>query len=133
MRPEAEALRQATLDHARAQAAYDQAVWQAAQLGLENFSILCSHVLVPPAMEAILSAVAKDGVLLTGLTTEEVVRTATISQVGAVVFVRGQEPTARIIDQAKSFNLPLLVTDYSMFVSIGKLYMNGLRGLDGSW
>ncbi len=32
------------------------AVWQAAQLGIENFSILCSHVLVPPAMEAILSA-----------------------------------------------------------------------------
>lgn len=32
------------------------AVWQAAQLGVENFSILCSHVLVPPAMEAILSA-----------------------------------------------------------------------------
>lgn len=32
------------------------AVWQAAQLGLDNFSILCSHVLVPPAMEAILSS-----------------------------------------------------------------------------
>lgn len=32
------------------------AVWQAKQLGLQNFSILCSHVLVPPAMEAILSA-----------------------------------------------------------------------------
>jgi len=32
------------------------AVWQAGQLGLENFSILCSHVLVPPAMEAILSS-----------------------------------------------------------------------------
>jgi hydrogenase expression/formation protein HypD len=32
------------------------AVWQAQQLGLTNFSILCSHVLVPPAMEAILAA-----------------------------------------------------------------------------
>jgi hydrogenase expression/formation protein HypD len=32
------------------------AVWRAKQLGLENFSILASHVLVPPAMEAILSA-----------------------------------------------------------------------------
>lgn len=32
------------------------AVWQAAQLGLDNFSILCSHVLVPPAMEAILGS-----------------------------------------------------------------------------
>jgi len=32
------------------------AVWQARRLGLKNFSILCSHVLVPPAMEAILSS-----------------------------------------------------------------------------
>lgn len=32
------------------------AVWQARELGLRNFSILCAHVLVPPAMEAILSA-----------------------------------------------------------------------------
>lgn len=84
-------------------------------------------------MKAILATVAKDVLLLTGLTSEEVVRTATISQAGAVVFVRGQEPSARTIAQARDFNLPLLVTDYSMFVAIGKLYMNGLRGLDGSW
>ena len=32
------------------------AVWQAAQLGLHNFSILCAHVLVPPALEALLGA-----------------------------------------------------------------------------
>ncbi len=32
------------------------AVCQARQLGLANFSILCAHVLVPPAMEAILTA-----------------------------------------------------------------------------
>ena len=34
------------------------AVWQAEKLGLGNFSILCSHVLVPPAMEAILGSPA---------------------------------------------------------------------------
>ena len=32
------------------------AVWQAKRLGLTNFSILTSHVLVPPAREAILSS-----------------------------------------------------------------------------
>ena len=32
------------------------AVYQAAQKGLKNFSLLVSHVLVPPAMEAVLSA-----------------------------------------------------------------------------
>lgn len=32
------------------------AAWQAQRLGLQNFSMLVSHVLVPPAMEAILSS-----------------------------------------------------------------------------
>jgi hydrogenase expression/formation protein HypD len=32
------------------------AVWQAARLGLDNFSVLVSHVLVPPAMTAILES-----------------------------------------------------------------------------
>jgi hydrogenase expression/formation protein HypD len=32
------------------------AVWQAHQLGMKNFTILTSHVLVPPAMEVILGA-----------------------------------------------------------------------------
>ena len=31
-------------------------VWRARELDLDNFSILCSHVLVPPAMEAILGS-----------------------------------------------------------------------------
>jgi hydrogenase expression/formation protein HypD len=32
------------------------AVWRAHEAGIDNFSILCSHVLVPPAMEAILGS-----------------------------------------------------------------------------
>jgi hydrogenase expression/formation protein HypD len=31
-------------------------VWEARRLGVRNFSILCSHVLVPPAIEALLSS-----------------------------------------------------------------------------
>lgn len=32
------------------------AVWQAQRLGLQNFAVLVSHVLVPPAMQAVLSS-----------------------------------------------------------------------------
>lgn len=35
--------------------AHAMAVWQAQRLGLDNFSLLCSQVLVPPAMQAILA------------------------------------------------------------------------------
>lgn len=37
------------------------AVYQARQMGLTNFSVLVSHVLVPPAMEAILRAGSAEG------------------------------------------------------------------------
>jgi hypothetical protein len=50
-----------------------------------------------------------------------------------LVFVRGKKPPETLIDIAKSYNLPVLLTDYSLFVACGRLYMNGLRGLDGSW
>jgi len=84
-------------------------------------------------MDDVLSAIAKNCLLLTGLTTEHVIRTAQISGVAAVVFVRGKKPDEQIVNLAKSFNLPLLLTRYSLFVASGRLYMNGLRGLDGSW
>ena len=84
-------------------------------------------------MEDVLAAAAKDALLLTGLTTEHVIRTAKVVGVGAVVFVRGKTPRDEIIELASSFDLPILRTEYSLFVACGRLYMNGLRGLDGSW
>ena len=84
-------------------------------------------------MADVLSAVAKGAVLLTGLTTEQVLRTARVAGVAVVVFVRGKRPDQPVIELARSYNLPLLLTRYSLFVASGRLYMNGLRGLDGSW
>ena len=84
-------------------------------------------------MDDVLSAIAKNGLLLTGLTTEHVIRTAQVAGVAAVVFVRGKKPDEQIVNLAKAYDLPLLLTRYSLFVASGRLYMNGLRGLDGSW
>ena len=84
-------------------------------------------------MADILSAVAKGAALLTGLTTEHVLRTARVADVAVVVFVRGKKPDEPVLELARSYNLPVLLTEYSLFVASGRLYMNGLRGLDGSW
>ncbi|MGD8344437.1 MAG: DRTGG domain-containing protein [Desulfobacterales bacterium] len=84
-------------------------------------------------MADVLSAVTKDAALLTGLTTEQVLRTAKIAEVAVVVFVRGKKPDTPIIELAKFYELPVLLTKYSLFVASGRLYVNGLRGLDGSW
>ncbi len=84
-------------------------------------------------MEDILAAVARGAVLLTGLTSDDVVRTAKVAGVSAVVFVRGKHPEQSTVELARTFDLPILLTDDSLFVACGRLYMNGLRGLDGSW
>ncbi len=84
-------------------------------------------------MDDVLSAVTKGSVLLTGIVSEQVIRTAKIAGVSCVVFVRGKEPGKSVLDLADSHDITIMVTGYSMFVSSGRLYMNGLRGLDGAW
>lgn len=84
-------------------------------------------------MKDVLSAAAKGCVLLTGATTAHVLQTARVMQVGAVVIVRGKRPPEDVIALARAYNIPMLLTDYSLFVACGRLYMDGMRGLDGSW
>ena len=84
-------------------------------------------------MDDVLAAAAKGCALLTGVTTTHVIQTARIAQVGAVVIVRGKRPPEDMIQMARNYGIPLLLTDYSLFVACGRLYMNGIRGLDGSW
>jgi len=69
---------------------------------------------------------------MTGLTTVQVIRTALIAGVGAVIFVRGKKATKEVIDMARANEIPLLSTPYSMFVSCGRLHAQGMKGLNGS-
>ena len=82
-------------------------------------------------MSDILAALSEGCILLTGLTTVQVVRTAMVAGVGAVVFVRGKVPPREVIDLANSEGLPLISSPYSMFVSSGRLHACNLTGLDG--
>ena len=59
--------------------------------------------------------------LLTGLTSQQVVRTAEITGAVAIVFVRGKLPPQEAIGLAKSHNIPLIMTDKSMFDSCRKI------------
>jgi len=88
------------------------AVWQARQLGLENFTILCSHVLVPPAMEAILSAPdnSVDGFLAAG-------------HVCAVMGTTQYEPLAR------KHRVPIIVTGFEPLDLLQGIYMT-LKALE---
>ena len=72
-------------------------------------------------------AFGQEGMLLmTGLTHPQVVRTAEMAGVAALVFVRGKVPPPETIALADEKGMPLLASKYTMFETCGRLYAAGL-------
>jgi hydrogenase expression/formation protein HypD len=82
------------------------AVWRAKQIGLRNFSILCSHVLVPPAIEALLSSPAN---LVQGFLAA-----------GHVCTVMGYE---EYVPLAVKYKVPIVVTGFEPVDILQGIYM----------
>ncbi len=83
-------------------------------------------------MSDVLAFVKDQSVLLTGLVNMQVVRTAEMMDMLCVVFVRGKEPTAEMIELAREFNIVLMTTPLRLFTACGLLYSSGLTGGDGN-
>ena len=79
-------------------------------------------------MSDVLAFIKSDSLLLTGLTSIQVIRTAEVADIAAICFVRGKKPDEETIRLAESKGLPLLVTQLPMFESCGQLYKKGLIG-----
>jgi len=81
-------------------------VFQAKKLGLKNFSLLCSHVLVPPAIEAILSGPSN--------------RVQGFLAAGHVCTVMGYE---QYIPLARRYGVPIVVTGFEPVDILQGIYM----------
>jgi predicted transcriptional regulator len=81
-------------------------------------------------MSDVLASVQPHAVLLTGLCNPQVVRTAQMADVAAIVFVRGKMPTQDVVDLANAEKIPLITTPYGMFELCGRLYKAGLPSLE---
>lgn len=64
--------------------------------------------------------------LLTGLTNPQVVRTAEMADVKAIVFVRGKQPPSETVALAREKGIPLLATRFTLYESCGRLFAQGL-------
>lgn len=69
-------------------------------------------------------------VLLTGLTNPQVVRTAEMADMAAIVFVRGKVPPPETIALAKEKGIPLITAPYTLFEMCGRLYKRGMASCD---
>jgi len=65
-------------------------------------------------------------ILMTGLTNPQVIRTAEMAGITAIVFVRGKIPPPETIKLAEGKRIPLLASRYTMYETCGRLFQAGL-------
>lgn len=77
-------------------------------------------------MSDVLAFTHANTLLLTGLTNPQVVRTADMAGIQAIVFVRGKLPPPETVTLARDKGIPLLASKYTMFETAGRLHRAGL-------
>ena len=81
-------------------------------------------------MSDVLASSQPKAVLLTGLTNPQVVRTAQIAEIRAIIFVRGKQPQAETLTIATQENMPLITSPFGMFELCGRLHRAGLPSFE---
>ncbi len=81
-------------------------------------------------MSDVLASIEPGAVLLTGLCNPQVIRTAVMADVAAVVLVRGKNPPETTINLAEEENIPLISSPFGMFELCGRLHLAGLPSLE---
>jgi len=79
-------------------------------------------------MSDVLAYVQNNVLLLTGLIHPQVIRTAEMLDIRAIVIVRGKKPSDELIEMARIREIVLVRTKHSLFTASGVLFENGLLG-----
>lgn len=79
-------------------------------------------------MSDVLAFVKNQALLLTGLVNPQVIRTAEMMDMKAIVFVRGKSPSEEVTALAEKLGMTILTTELPLYIACGKLYANGLSG-----
>lgn len=77
-------------------------------------------------MSDVLAFVKDQGALLTGLVNPQVVRTAEMTDIHCIIFVRGKQPDAALVQLAADRSIVVLCTKLDMYRACGRLYSGGL-------
>ncbi|MCR4407907.1 MAG: DRTGG domain-containing protein [Anaerolineae bacterium] len=83
-------------------------------------------------MSDVLTHAKAGALLLTGLVNPQVIRTAEMADIAAIVFVRGKYPPPETIALAEEKGIPLVAAKYTMFEMCGRLFEAGMSSCDVS-
>ena len=79
------------------------------------------------AGEEVFSACGSD--MMSGLLNPQVVRTAEMMDMRAILFVRNKQPNEEILALAEQFGIVVMSTPLHMFEACGRVYEGGLKGV----
>lgn len=74
--------------------------------------------------------VGSHGALVTGLVTNQALRTAEILDLETIIFVRGKVPSESVIKLADEIGITLISTKMTMFLASGLLFKNGVKSYE---
>lgn len=77
-------------------------------------------------MSDVLAFVKDRALLLSGLVNPQVIRTAEMMDISAIVFVRGKLPDENTLSLADEKNMVIFSTELPLYISCGRLYSKGL-------
>ncbi len=78
-------------------------------------------------MSDVLTLLEDNILLITGLSNNQAVRTAVMSDIRNIVIARNKIPSKDMIDMAKEFDISIITTPYSMYRLSGLLFNKGLN------
>ena len=73
--------------------------------------------------------VLSQSALITGLATNQAVRTAEMLDVNVLLMVRDKQPSTKVLFLAEQSNIIILKTKHTMFNTVGLLYEKGVKGI----
>jgi predicted transcriptional regulator len=96
--------------------------------GKDNMNMEISSACGADLMSDVMAYVKENVLLLTGLISPQVVRTAEMMDIKVIVFVRGKTPGENILELAQEKGITVLKSRHPMFIACGKLYSAGITG-----
>lgn len=76
------------------------------------------------------SHIGAHGALVTGLVTNQALRTAEILDLETIIFVRGKTPSQSVIDLADEIGITLIGTELTMYRTSGLLFVAGVKSYE---
>ncbi|HEY88373.1 MAG TPA: hypothetical protein G4N98_01385 [Thermoflexia bacterium] len=108
----------------------------------EIAAVIDGEVLVSPAVDVeveyafaadlmsdILAFARPQILMLTGLINPQTIRTAEMSDIPLILFVRGKRPPKLLLNMAQAAGIGVLLSAHSMYETSGLLYQAGLSGI----